>query len=263
MSQQQPQRPQAGKAKADLFKYGDVFPSVQGELAREPIKPQDAAMMQSAENLVMGQTQKGGPAAVMQSASTKNRQAGLVGQGDVSDVPVDRGVTVTETDLPGQRIITEAVAGQVVGQYTMPPPVSATAPEAAPVTVKITIGEALDAAAMTAGDKPIEQSDAAAIQVAEIRATGIDENIPGGIAASAQVAASANARVMRDEDKTKLGDVLADATTKLSADKVVTRDEAERVIAAELRNNPNMATTPGGVAASVMAAARINQEKQL
>lgn len=56
---------------------------------------------------------------------------------------------------------------------------------------------------------------------------------------------------------------LQDATTKLPADKEVTRGDAERVIAAELRNNPNMATTPGGVAATVAAAARINQEQQL
>lgn len=113
MSQQQPQRPQAGEAQADPIKFGDVFPIVQGELARESIKPQDAAMMQSAENLVMGQTQKGGPAAVMQSSATKNEQAGLVGHGDASDLPADRGVTVTETDLPGRRMITETVAGQV------------------------------------------------------------------------------------------------------------------------------------------------------
>ncbi|ONK60490.1 uncharacterized protein A4U43_C08F19050 [Asparagus officinalis] len=81
-------------------------------------------MMQSAENLVMGQTQKGGPAAVMQSASTKNERAGFVSRDDVSDVPADEGVTVTETDLPGRRVVTETVAGQVVGQYEMPAPLA-------------------------------------------------------------------------------------------------------------------------------------------
>lgn len=91
----------------------------------------------------------------------------------------------------------------------MPAPVSATGPGAAPIAKNITIGEALEAAAMTAGDKPIEQSDAAAVQAAEVRATGISENIPGGIGAAAQSAATANIGVMSDEYKTKLGDVLA------------------------------------------------------
>jgi len=109
----------------------------------------------------------------------------------------------------------------VVGQFTIPTPVAsvATGGTTAPVTAavpgvtqasgKITIGEALEAAAMTAGDKPVDQSDASAIQAAEIRATGINENLPGGVAAAAQAAASANVRIMRDEDKTKLGDVLS------------------------------------------------------
>ena len=109
----------------------------------------------------------------------------------------------------------------MVGQYTMPTPVpsvvargtsAAVTPAVPGVTQasdKITIGEALEAAAMSAGDKPIDQSDAAAIQAAEIRATGINENLPGGIAAAAQAAASANVRIVRDEDKTKLGDVLS------------------------------------------------------
>lgn len=35
----------------------------------------------------------------------------------------------------------------------------------------ITIGQAPEATALTAGDKPVDQSDAAAIQAAEVRAT--------------------------------------------------------------------------------------------
>lgn len=73
----------------------------------------------------------------------------------------------------------------------------------------ITIGEALEAAALSAGDKPVDQSDAAAIQAAEIRATGHNKIIPGGVAATAQSAATLNARTMLDENKTKLSDVLA------------------------------------------------------
>jgi len=110
MSQEQPRRPQAGQ---DPIKYGDVLP-VSGELAQKPITPEDAAMMQSAESRVLGQTQPGGVAAVMQSAATRNEQAGIVGHKDVTDVTGDRGVTVTETQVPGRRIITETVGGQVL-----------------------------------------------------------------------------------------------------------------------------------------------------
>lgn len=73
----------------------------------------------------------------------------------------------------------------------------------------ITIGEALEATAMTAGQKPVEWSDAAAIQAAEVRATGRTNIVPGGVAAAAQSAATLNARATRDEDKTKLAEVLA------------------------------------------------------
>lgn len=72
----------------------------------------------------------------------------------------------------------------------------------------ITIGEALEATALAAGEKPVEWSDAAAIQAAEVRATGRMNIAPGGVAASAQSAATMNARLTRDEDKTKLADVL-------------------------------------------------------
>lgn len=39
----------------------------------------------------------------------------------------------------------------------------------------------------------------------------------------------------------------------------MTRKDAEGVIGAELRNDPNLCTRPGGVAASIAAAARLNQ----
>lgn len=50
-----------------------------------------------------------------------------------------------------------------------------------------------------------------------------------------------------------------EASSKLPSDKPVTRRDAEGVIGAELRNDPNLCTRPGGVAASVAAAARLNQ----
>lgn len=71
----------------------------------------------------------------------------------------------------------------------------------------ITIGEALEATARTAGNKAVEQSDAAAIQAAEVRATGSNLLIPGGLAAQAQSAATLNTST-RDEDKVTLSEVL-------------------------------------------------------
>ncbi|CAN1285374.1 Late embryogenesis abundant protein 32 [Linum perenne] len=139
--QQQPQRP---------IKYGDLF-EVQGELAEKAVAPRDAAMMQTAENTLTGHTQKGGAAAVMQSAAVTLQGGG----GDV------------------------------------------------------TIGEALEAAVLTAGKKPVERSDAAAIQAAEVRATRRTTIVPGGIAAAAQSAATHNARATSDEEKTTLADVLS------------------------------------------------------
>ncbi|KAA8543256.1 hypothetical protein F0562_021249 [Nyssa sinensis] len=184
--------------------------------------------LQAAENMILGQTQKGGPAAVMQSAAAVNERRGVVRHDDVTNIAKDQGVTIFETEVAGGHIVTEAVGGQVVGQYS---------------------------------DKPVDQSDAAAIQAAEVRATGRNQITPGGVAAVAQSAAKLNSRTMPDENKTKLADVLADATGKLAADKPPTRQDAEGVIGAELRNNPKLATHPGGVAASVAAAARLNQEK--
>ncbi|KAL1802711.1 hypothetical protein ACET3Z_031358 [Daucus carota] len=127
---------------------------------------------------------------------------------------------------------------------------------------EITIGEALEATALTSGNKAVDYSDAAAIQAAEVRATGRTNIVPGGVAAAAQSAATRNARLTQYEEKTKLSEVLADAASKLPSDKPVTRRDAEGVIGAELRNDPNITTHPGGVAASLVAAARINQSKQ-
>jgi hypothetical protein len=149
---------------------------------------------------------------------------------------------------------------------------------------RVTIGEALEATVLTAGKKPVEWSDAAAIQAAEVRATGRTNIVPGGVAAAAQSAATHNSRTEKDKDKTKLADILAvynqqfygmmfvfvnymivcydlvqDATTKLPKDRAATRRDAEGVAGAEMRNDPSLATHPGGVSASVAAAARLNQ----
>ena len=97
MSQGQPRRPEPLAQAQDHdqqqpIRYGDVF-NVSGDLARKPIAPQDAAMMQTAEAMVLGQTQKGGTVAVMQSAATQNEREGLVGHNDAVDVVGNQGVT--------------------------------------------------------------------------------------------------------------------------------------------------------------------------
>ncbi|MBA0668002.1 hypothetical protein Goklo_000989 [Gossypium klotzschianum] len=248
MSQQQLRKPEEEEA----IKYGDVF-DVQGKLAEKPVAPKDAAMMQMAENALLGETKKGCAAAAMVSAAMKNEKAGFVGHEDVN---VDSGVTVEETHP----------LANVIGQYSQAAPLTSGPYSSCEQSEEeggggpITIGEALEATALTAGNKPVEWSDAAAIQAAEVRATGRTSIMPGGVAAAAQSAATLNARASREEEKTKLCDVLSNATERLGSDKAATRRDAEGVAVAELRNDPTLTTHPAGVSASVTAAARLNDQ---
>ncbi|KAG2537952.1 hypothetical protein PVAP13_9NG319873 [Panicum virgatum] len=209
--------------------YGDVF-AVEGELARTPIAPQDAAMMQAAESAVLGRAPRGGTAAVMQLAARRNERLGVVARGEAATdgAAAECGVAVTEARVPGARVVTEFVADQPVGQYIEAAedddPADGAAAEAGELGggcrgpggavrdgTKITIGEALEATAFSAGDQPVEPSDAAAIAAAEARASGADEAPPDGLAARARAAADANANAVarRDEDRATLRDVLA------------------------------------------------------
>lgn len=109
MSQEEPRRPREGQEPRGPIKYDDVF-NVSGGLASKAVAPQDAAMMQSAETAAFGSTQPGGPAEVMRSAARINERAGLVSRGDAA---ADQGVTITGTEIPAGRIITESLDGQV------------------------------------------------------------------------------------------------------------------------------------------------------
>ncbi|KAH1084142.1 hypothetical protein J1N35_023903 [Gossypium stocksii] len=249
MSQRQPERPQ------EPINYGDIF-SGKGELAEKAVAPKDAAMMQKAGNSVIGHTQKGGVDASLQSATSKNESSGLVGRERFS---ADFGVYIKETESPRKRVISDYFGKEIVGRYSQGDSFASDTDSTSEHCGGITIGEALEATALTAGKKPVEWSDAAAIQAAEVRATGRTSIMPGGVAAAAQSAATLNARATRDEDKTKLGAILANATARLPADKPATRKDAEGVMGAEMRNDPNLTTHPAGVAASVAAAARLNQ----
>ncbi|KAK6141451.1 hypothetical protein DH2020_024811 [Rehmannia glutinosa] len=149
MSQEQP------KSQQDPVKYGDIF-QVSGEIASKPVAPKDAATAQAAESIALGQVQKGGPAAVMQSAADVNVRRGVLRRDDVTTATRQHGVSISEEDVGGQRVFTEAVGGEVVGRYvvaeqkeeTIDPPLSALNP------VVVTIGQALESVALSVGDKP-------------------------------------------------------------------------------------------------------------
>ena len=67
---------------------------------QQDLSLRDVAMMQSADNTVLRETQ--------------NERAGVVSHDRSTDVSEDvNGVTITETFIPGGRIITEFVARQV------------------------------------------------------------------------------------------------------------------------------------------------------
>ena len=72
----------------------------------------------------------------------------------------------------------------------------------------VTIGEALEASALSAGNKPITRTDAAAIQAAEMLATKTNKTPPGGLGAEAQSAALRNEQITSQVNKTTLGDIL-------------------------------------------------------
>ncbi|MCD7456768.1 hypothetical protein HAX54_033006 [Datura stramonium] len=246
-------------------KYGDVF-AVSSELGSKSIAPQDAVIMQSAESIALGHVPRGGPASLMQSAAAQNERIGVVAPDDMTDFARYQGVTVSQAEVGGTRIVSESVGPEVVAQYIYPSEAAggggdkeraARYPTTGVQEEAVTVGEALEAVALKpAGDKPIEQSDAAAIQAAEARATGRSEVVPGGVGAEAQRAASMNART---DDKTTLADVLTDATSKLIDDKAVKKEDAEGVVGAEIRNKPDLATHPGGVAASITTASNLNK----
>jgi hypothetical protein len=213
--------------------------------------PEDAALMQSAEARTYGQTYKDGAAAVMQAAAEENVKAGFVKRDEHSGV-AEKGVIVQEVLVPGAAIDLEYIAGQPVMASVTPTPTDSFLA----TSDAITIGDALEAAAVGGGERPVGQSDARAIQSAVMRATGAPPTA-GGLAATAMSAAELNLRVP-SSDKTTLADILMDASIDMEADKIVTQEDAAKVLDAELRNSPTGEPLPGGVAAAIQAAADIN-----
>ncbi|GMJ11807.1 hypothetical protein HRI_004849900 [Hibiscus trionum] len=179
--------------------------------------------------------------------------------GDVIDVQGAAMMQTADSTLLGE-------AKQVTGQYSHEAPLSSGSHSASERSGgaggpgnPITIGEALEATALTAGKKPVDWSDAAAIQAAEVRATGHSSIIAGGVGAAAESAANHNAKAATEEEKIKLSDILSNARDKLPSDRAATKADAEEVRAAEMRNiDPTLATRPWCVSASVATAARLN-----
>ncbi|EOX94721.1 Late embryogenesis abundant protein D-34, putative isoform 2 [Theobroma cacao] len=275
MSQRQPRRPQGDQTSdQEAIKYGDVF-DVTGGLASKPVAPRDTETMRIAENQVLGKTLDAGAAAVMQSAADVNVMSGVVCPSPGNKMVEREGVAVPKSrDLQGKVVVTEAIAGQIVGQYT-PSDVRGITPFPSPTPVRgdvgwttsptptgavdhngITIGEALEATAISVGDKPVDQGDAAAIRVAEVRAAGSNVTQRNGLGATAQAAATFNDRVSYDYNKMTISNVLSDASSKFPQDKAVTSEDADGVRGAELRNKLDMIPTPGGVADTMATAAR-------
>ncbi|KAJ1259383.1 hypothetical protein BS78_10G150400 [Paspalum vaginatum] len=240
-AQQQDQDQGQQLSEQAAIRYGHVF-AVTGDLAGQPIAPRDAVAMRSAEDSVPGvqipQGAGGGfsAATAMETAAAYNQAVGAVRPDQASDTATAQGITVTQTAVPGGRIVTEFVAGQVVGQYSVadPPPA------------------ALEATARAGGWRPVDHADAEAIRAAEMSAHGVDVAMPGGLGDQARAAARANAQATRDGDKVKIGDVLSDATAKLAGDKAAGTEDATRVRA-----------RAGGVGAAVTTAAKLNEDNDL
>lgn len=267
MSHGQPTRLQE-EIKQEPIKYGDVF-NVSGDLASETISPQVAANMAAAEFNVLGHAQPGSPAAAMQAAAMINEASAqwLVGRHGIAEMVKDHAVRVTETTAADRRVVTEAVDGQIIGRRVEPDAhfVPMNMGFAAIDDDPITIGEALEVAGISVGDKPVDQNDADAISAAEIRATGERCVRPGGVGATAQSAAALNSHANRIEEMTKLSDVLTDAADKLVEDRAVTKEDAEAVYDAEVHKNSSTQqmmniAEPGGIAASMATTAKLNQE---
>ena len=123
-----------------------------------------------------------------------------------------------------------------------------------------TLTEALKAAAINVGRKPVETTDLAAIKEVEARAIGGDIESDGGVTAVASKAVARNQKIGEDNEKTNLGDVIAEIDVKVTRDREVTSEDAEAVIRAELNHSPFNNIIPGGVAESVAAAYKLNHD---
>ncbi|CAA7051656.1 unnamed protein product [Microthlaspi erraticum] len=127
-----------------------------------------------------------------------------------------------------------------------------------------TLTEALKAAAINVGHKPVETTDLAAIKEVEARATGGEIEGGGSVTAVASEAVARNKRMGKgNEKKTNLRDVIAEIDVRVKKDRSVTSEDAEAVVQAELNHSPLNHVIPGGIAESVTAACKLNRSPSL
>ncbi|KAJ0246269.1 Late embryogenesis abundant protein 50 [Hirschfeldia incana] len=124
--------------------------------------------------------------------------------------------------------------------------------------------EALKAASINVGRKPVETTDLAAIKEVEARATRGNIESGDSITAVANEAVARNKKIGKeDENKIHLRDIFAEIDVKITRDRSVTSEDAEAVVQAELAHSPYNHVIPGGVAESVTAAYRLNRSPSL
>ncbi|GLJ12174.1 hypothetical protein SUGI_0186000 [Cryptomeria japonica] len=208
-----------GDHEAEAITYGDVF-KAREDLAKQPVTPGDAALMQSAETRALGQTQKGGVAA------QANERAGVVAKDD-DTIAAAEGMTVTETVVPGRKVTVEYVGGQLVSADVQPSPAPHATASAAYITI---VGGA----------------------------AGYGQPGNGGVAAAAQSAANVNPRLPYEE-RTTVADVLFIATEDLPSDKAVIMEDVQKIKESEARQSLSGEVFPGGVGDAMEAAAKINE----
>ncbi|KAG7537743.1 Late embryogenesis abundant protein SMP subgroup, partial [Arabidopsis suecica] len=131
------------------------------------------------------------------------------------------------------------------GQYAGPTEQISTAAEAL-VGRSTTLTEALKAAAINVGRKPVETTDVAAIKEVEARAIGGDDiESHGGVTAVAIKAVARNQKIGKENEKTNLRDVIAEIDVRVTRDREVTSEDAEAVVQAELNHSPFNNIIPG------------------
>ncbi|ESQ43178.1 hypothetical protein EUTSA_v10015357mg [Eutrema salsugineum] len=167
------------------------------------------------------------------------------------------GATISNVSVEEHFSVSQSTSsGQFVGSTEQ----FSTAAEAL-VGRSTTLTEALKAAAINVGHKPVETTDVAAIKEVETRATGGEGG--GGVTTVAKAAVARNERTEKKDEKTKLRDVMAEIDVKVTRDRAVTREDAEAAVQAELNHSPFKHIIPGGVAESVSAAYKLNRSPSM
>ncbi|CAL1411130.1 unnamed protein product [Linum trigynum] len=93
----------------------------------------------------------------MEFVAAINYGIGIVHRNQVTDSVREGEVSVTATNVSGTRVVTDIVVGQYVDTTGG---VSLQAAASGGGGNGITVGEALEAAALSVGDKPVDQADA-------------------------------------------------------------------------------------------------------